>query len=110
MDAPIWELIIRGITFVVAAGTAAVLIRLWAVHHTRRHPVRFLTAYMVGVVVALAINRLYVLWVGTQHDVDGSYALHVEPVVRTIGASLLILLTLGVGMVALFHVRHSADG
>jgi hypothetical protein len=106
MDAPIWESIIRAVTLGVALFTAVCVVRLWLIHHRAKDPIRFLTGYLSFVTVTLAIDRVYVLYVGFLNDRDGTYARDIEPFVRSVGASLLILLLLGVGLIALFHIRH----
>jgi hypothetical protein len=106
MDAPFWEIIIRAITATVAFFAFASVFTLWRVQTEERHPARYLTAFMSAVTFSLLINRLYITWVGTQTDTDGSYSRDIEPVLRAVGASLLALILLGAGLVAVFGIKH----
>lgn len=106
MDAPFWEIIIRGITALVALFAFSAVFTLWRVQKEENHPVRYLTAFMTAILFGLLVNRIYVAWVGTQSDIDGSYSRDIEPLVRALGASLLALILLGAGLVAVFYIKH----
>lgn len=106
MDAPFWEIIIRVVTAIVALFAFSSVFTLWRVQKEENHPVRYLTAFMSSVLFALLLNRVYVAWVGTQSDIDGSYSRDIEPLVRGVGASLLALILLGAGLVAVFYIKH----
>lgn len=106
MDAPFWEIIIRSVTSLATLFALIHVFFLLRAYISERKPIRYLTGYMVAVLFTLVVYRFYVLWVGLQNDADGSYARDIEPLVRALGASLLSLLLLGVGFVAIFHLRH----
>lgn len=109
MDAPFWEEVIRIITALVACFAFASVFTLWRVQTEQGSPIRHLTAFMSAVLGAMLLNRLYIVWVGLQNDVDGSYARDIEPIVRALGASLLSLILLGAGLVAIFYIKHRDD-
>jgi len=106
MDAPLFELIIRAITVLVAFFAFYTTFELWRAQKHEINPVRHLTLFMVLVLFALLVDRIYVLWVGLQHDSTGDWGLLIEPYVRSIGASLLGLILLGAGLLSTFFLRN----
>jgi hypothetical protein len=99
---PLYETVVRAVTFIVA---------LWAAVESARatgsqpRPVRPLLVYLTGILVLIAVWRGFVLAIGLVAD-EGPALAWVEPYVRTIGTSLLLLLLFGVGLIAAFHRRR----
>jgi len=106
MDAPFYEIVVRVVVALVSLFAFSAVFTLWRVQIEEKHPVRYLTCFMTGVLFALLLDRLYIVWIGLQNDTDGSYARDVEPLLRAFGASLLGLVLLGAGLVAVFYIKH----
>ena len=104
MDAPVIELLVRALYAVIATVVLAVLINGW--RHLAGYPAAALTRYLTVVVGLNAAWRWYVLWLGLQSDSDGQWSVNVEPMVRTLGNALLILLFIAVGLLAYFHTHR----
>ena len=104
MDAPAYELLIRLALAVLATIAGTALAIGW--RRARSYPASPLLAYLAGVVIVNAAWRWYILWLGLQHDVDGSWAIDSEPVIRSIGSALLGLLYLALALIAVFHARR----
>jgi hypothetical protein len=106
MDAPLFEIIVRVVTVIVALFAFVTVAKLWRIQREECHPARHLTSFMALLLFVMFLNRLYVLWVGLQHDTTGDYSRNIEPFVRAAGASLLGLLLLGAGLLATFYIRN----
>ena len=104
MDAPTWELLVRALYAVVATLAFASLALGW--RYLRSYSAAALTRYLTVVIGVNAAWRWYVLWLGLQHDADGQWSVNVEPMVRTLGNALLILLFVAVGLLAYFHTHR----
>jgi hypothetical protein len=105
MDAPPAELLVRLILAVVVSVVFALL--LASLPHIRKVPVAPLYRFITVVVGMNAAWRWYILWIGVQSDTDGQWAITMEPIIRTIGNGLLVLLYLSIGLIAVFHIRRS---
>jgi uncharacterized membrane-anchored protein len=105
MDAPFWEIIVRIATALVAMFAFSSMYIWWSHHRRLGNPMQWVTLYMTVVLGVLVLNRVYVLWIGLQHDADGTYGTTVEPVLRAMGAALLLLMMLGIGFMSIVAVR-----
>lgn len=108
MDVPPWELVIRATTLLASAFALVTMGALWRFRVRTSHPARWLDAYLVAVLAATFADRAFVLWVGMQpgDTLFGTpYAGQLEPFIRALGSSLLVLMLVGFGLMALYHLR-----
>jgi len=104
MDAPLAELLVRLLYAIIASAVFGVLLYGW--RYLGTYPAAALTRYLTIIVGMNALWRWYVLWIGMQKDSDGQWSVDVEPMVRTLGNALLILLYIAIGLLAFFHIRR----
>lgn len=90
------EVLIRLLTAVgVTVVTAISAYGTWLLG---RHPGHSLYLFLTGAVALSAAWRWYILWLGIRPDVAYN-----EPLVRTVGAALFLLVMLAIGMLMLHH-------
>ena len=103
MDAPIWEELIRVLLALVMSAAGIALFIDW--RRSRALSISPLLAYKAGTVIAYAVWRWAIVWIGLQLDAGTDYSRDIEPYIRSIGNVLLLLVGLGMLLVAFFHAR-----
>ena len=104
MAAPDWENLVRLLIAVVATGTAVLVFRTWL--RSRGCGAAPLVLYLATVVAANALWRWAILGLGLASEETEQWRRDVEPLVRSIGNALLILLYVGIALIAIFHARR----